>query len=534
MRYTVRYGGRDGAHHDLDIADDLVVVRSRRAPSLARAVRSRTVARIVGTTDRIAHFPDAGVEVLRIRARRNRLRERDRIRRALKAEPGIEFAGRVLRDGPSILPVVYTENLFVKFRDDVRLADARQLLARHDLKIKRRLRVAPRAWFVGATPGTGLRVFAMANRLLRDRSVELCHPELVRPRGTKRADRRQWHLKQTRIGGRTIRAHANVRAAWRLSTGKRTVIAVIDDGFDIDHEEFSSRRKIVAPRDATRRVSDPRPYFSDDDHGTACAGVACADGEFGASGVAPDARLMPVRLRSGLGSQAESDALVWAADHGADVISCSWGPEDGDWWDDDDPRHRRYSPLPDSTRLAIDYATRRGRDGKGCVITWAAGNGDESVENDGYASYPPVMAVAACNDRGRRSVYSDFGAAIWCAFPSSDLGPPAPRTRGIWTTDRSGPAGYNPHQGGGDRAGDYTDDFGGTSSACPGAAGVAALVLSVRPSLSWEEVREVLARSCRKIDRRGGRYRAGRSPWYGFGRLDARRAVRIAREWPRR
>ena len=124
-----------------------------------------------------------------------------------------------------------------------------------------------------------------------------------------------------------------------------------------------------------------------------------------------------------------------------------------------------------------------------------------SVDNDGYASYAKVIAVAACNDRGRRSVYSDFGNAVWCAFPSSDFGhapfnQPDPLTPGIWTTDRHGAGGYNVGQvADGDAAGDYTNSFGGTSSACPGAAGVAALVLSVNPALTWQGVRDVLQAS---------------------------------------
>jgi subtilisin family serine protease len=118
------------------------------------------------------------------------------------------------------------------------------------------------------------------------------------------------------------------------------------------------------------------------------------------------------------------------------------------------------------------------------VVLFAAGNGNESVDNDGYASYAKVIAVAACNDQSKRSVYSDFGNAIWCAFPSSDFGYPSfnhpnALTPGIWTTDRLGNFGYNPgNTQFGDAAGKFTNDFGGTSSACPGAAGLAALVLS--------------------------------------------------------
>ena len=112
---------------------------------------------------------------------------------------------------------------------------------------------------------------------------------------------------------------------------------------------------------------------------------------------------MPIRLRSGLGSIYEASAFKWAVDHGADIISCSWGPDDGDWSNPADPLHTSMAELSDSTRLAIDDAVTHGRNGKGCVIFFAAGNGNEDVKYDGYASYDKVIAVAACNDTNKRS-----------------------------------------------------------------------------------------------------------------------------------
>jgi subtilisin-like proprotein convertase family protein len=127
---------------------------------------------------------------------------------------------------------------------------------------------------------------------------------------------------------------------------------------------------------------------------------------------------------------------------------------------------------------------------------------------------------------------------VFCSFPSSDFGfapegRPEPLTPGIWTTDRSGRAGYNPDPDTGAAAGDaglkYTNSFGGTSSACPGAAGVAALVLSRNPALRRREVGEVMRRACERIDPQGGAYDADEhSEKYGFGRLNALTAVRLA------
>ena len=537
--YSVRYGGKKGRKLTYSVSSEYIAVRTAEARSLRASVSSRGAHRALGSLVPVAEFAEASVSVLRTPTRRGAKAVRDSARAALKKEAGIRFAGRVLRDPKSGRPILYTENLFVRFAADAATGACKKVLQKHKLSIKREWKYRPNTFFVGAAEGTGLKTFDIAEVLLGDDLVELCHPELIREKRSRGAFARQWHLKKTKIGGRVVDAHARVEEAWSFNRGKGITIAVIDDGVDVGHEEFAGAGKIVSPRDVTRQTNDARPVedavpsqdFPGDAHGTACAGVACANGKKGASGVAPEARLMPIRFASGLGSQAEHDAFIWAADHGADIISCSWGPQDGAWWDPSDPVHRQVTPLPDSTRVAIDYALEKGRGGKGCVITWAAGNGNESVDNDGYASYDKVIAVAACNDRGKRSHYSDVGKAIWCAFPSNDFDPPKPLTPGIWTTDRTGKEGYNPQFGGGDENGKYTETFGGTSSACPGVAGVAALVLAQNPDLTPDQVKEVLRKSCGRIDPKGGKYDAnGHSRLYGYGRVNARRAVELAKK----
>jgi subtilisin family serine protease len=523
--YSVQYGGKHGPVVTLREDPSLVVVRTRSRRLLSATdeggleLSSRT-RKALGVLESKVRFASAGVEVLQVRGRKASPRL------VLKKDPAIHFAGRVLVSPRGKDPVIYTENFFVKFVPELSPSQCKAVLGEFGLSIKRALDYAANAYFVGAPENTGRKVFAIAARLLKRSEVQLCHPELVRRRRTRQAFPDQWHLKRTTVDGTVIDAHAGIEAAWGITEGQGITIAVIDDGVDIDHEEFASAGKIVAPRDVTRRSGDPRPG-SRDDHGTACAGVACADGQHGASGVAPRARLMPIRLASGLGSQQEADAFYWAAQNGADVISCSWGPPDGDPTDPTDPFHQDVYRLNDSTRLAIDYAVNNGRAGKGCVITWAAGNGNESVDNDGLASYEKVIAVAACNGRGTRSYYSDYGRAIWCAFPSNDHR--TPQTPGIWTVDRTGADGYNPGQATlGDAAGNYTNSFGGTSSAAPGAAGVAALILGRAPTLRWDEVRDLMKRCCDRIDQAGGRYDAtGRSRYYGYGRLNARTAMNL-------
>lgn len=530
--YKVKFGGKKGKTIKLVESPDMVAIRTKGNKDLESTQVSRASKALIAQTTEVTNFPEAGVTVRRVAPVEGELESakeviaaRDETRAALKQEENIRFAGRVLQDADTGEVMLYTENFFVKFKDATAEKDCLEIIKKYRLKIKNKLPFAPNSYFVEAEEGTGLKVFEIADKLLQEKEVEFCHPELVQERRFKGVHPLQWHLAKTTIGGKTVDAHVNIEKAWQHTRGKGVTIAVIDDGVDANHPEFAGR--IVHPFDATENSQDPNPKLEDDNHGTACAGMACAAGlNGGASGVAPEALLMPIRLRSGLGSMAEANAFVWAADKGADVISCSWGPTDGEWWNPGDPVHNRTTMLPDSTRLAIDYALKNGRGGKGCVILFAAGNGNEDVKNDGYASYPGVVAVAACNDTGRRSVYSDYGDALWVCFPSGDFGykpfkHPAPVSEGLRTTDRLKKDGYDPS--------DYTNSFGGTSGACPGAAGTVALMLAVNPALTQPEVKELLRRSCRRIDEAGGEYDAkGHSIWYGYGRVDASLAVENA------
>lgn len=528
--YKVKYGGKRGKSVNLVESPDMVAIRTKDNIELENAPVSRANREMLSDTVEVAAFPEAGISVRRVAVEGDEQARqmRDEARARLKEEESIRFAGRVLQDADSGKVILYTENFFIKFKDNTNEDACTALLAKYDLQIKSKLPFAPNSYFVAAQEGTGLKVFDIAETVLKEKIVEYCHPELVQERKFKVIDPLQWHLAKTTIAGKVVEAHCNIEAAWKSTFGKGVTVAIIDDGIDIDHPEFAGR--VVHPYDATSNTNDPRPRSKDDNHGTPCAGMACAAGlKGGASGTAPQSSLMPIRLSSGLGSMAESMAFAWAVDKGADIISCSWGPPDGKWWDPEDVQHKQVTVLPDSTRLALNYALQKGRGGKGCVVVFAAGNGNENTENDGYSSNPAVIAVAACNDTGLRSVYSDYGKSVWLCFPSNDhawrpFRQPTPLTTGLRTTDRLRAEGLSPDN--------YTNNFGGTSGACPGVAGVVALMLAVNPALTCAQVKELLSKSCVKIDPQLGEYdEKGHSIWYGYGRLDAGMAVENAKKY---
>lgn len=533
--YEVKLWTKDAPSLFLRKSPELIVVRNHQQHRLTLPTD------IAPGAERILWIPEAQVQVFKTPLDSGLPSEQKKL---LRERPEVRFAGSALVDVHTGAPLVYTENLFIKFIDTLTQAACEALIEALGLSIKQAVTYATNAYFVCQSKPLGSQVCDFSMRLLQRPDVEYCYPEILRQRSNRTIHPNQWHLKKTLVTYQMmVDASANVEAAHALSQGENIVIAIIDDGFDLSHPEFVSPGKIVAPKNFDRRKpnDDPQPSNKHEVHGTATAGVACADGAQGASGVAPKARLMPIKLTKPIGAKAEADAFLHAANAGADIISCSWGPPEGHWADPSDPKHKRNYAMPAHTRLAIKYATTKGRNGKGCLVFFAAGKGNECMDDDGYASNPDVIAVAACNDQSRRCAYSDFGRAIWCAFPSGDQANPDPRfkpatslpvTLGIRTADLSrDPAKKEaPSKA---LADCYIENFSGTSSACPGAAGVAALVLAIHPQLSGSEVRQILADCCDKIghpdDGEAGEYDlTGHSRYYGYGRLNAFNAVRLA------
>ncbi|MEM7554851.1 MAG: S8 family serine peptidase [Cyanobacteria bacterium P01_A01_bin.84] len=368
---------------------------------------------------------------------------------------------------------------------------------------------------------------------------------------------RQWYLAHN--GGNFLATGSDiaVEKAWDITRGNRsTVVAVVDDSFDLNHPDFQGKGKIVAPKDFKERDFLPSPGEKDAaSHGTACAGIALAEenGE-GIVGVAPGCSLMPIRSTGYLDDESIENIFDWAVAKGASVISCSWGAS------------AVYFPLSLRQRAAITRAATDGRNGKGCVILFAAGNANRPINGNvyergwiknivrgntkwlsGFAAHTDAIAVSASTSLKKKAAYSNWGNHISICAPSNNANPGVwfqetgfiytqpgisepLHGRGMLTTDQLGDPGYSDD--------DYTNNFGGTSSATPVVAGVVGLVLSANPDLTAKQVKRLLEETADKIVdldpdpqlglNLGSYNENGHSQWFGYGKVNAAKAVQAA------
>lgn len=304
----------------------------------------------------------------------------------------------------------------------------------------------------------------------------------------------QWGLKNTIPQGEGI----DIRAceAWQLSRGNNIIIAIIDEGIELDHPDLQANTNQLLSWDAVRKDSPSEIHGS---HGVWVAGVAGAvqNNEIGISGVAPNSQLMSISFvdeDNPFLKEQLAAGINWAWKNGADVINNSWGGGalDGLY-----------------IRNAIDSAVTYGRNGLGSVVVGAAGNG--AVPSVVFpANLPDVIAVGAMDEFGGRLSNSNFG---------NNLDVTAPGIR-IRTTDRHGT---------------YAESFRNTSAAVPHVSGIAALMLSANPDLTWQQVKNIIERTAQRVRPGANLYEItpGRpngvwSHFVGYGLVNAREAVQTA------
>lgn len=432
----------------------------------------------------------------------------------------VEIGTHVYYAEGSDKPLVATGEIFITFADLVSEEEQQIVLAEYSLELVERRSPDFIVAKVTADSPNPLKVAHLLGRISMVKTAEpdldtlLDEYEFREP--TDDLVSQQWHLRNIgRIPGTNYRirqgADAKVYDAWRRLDGMgsdRVTIAVIDNGFDVNHPDL--RTKIFRPFDLWRQSSnlsmgDPR--FT---HGTPCASVALAvtNGR-GIVGAAPNARFMPIHGTS-FSNRATENMFDYCVENGADVISCSWGTT---------APHFRLGPIKEE---AIEKAARRGRNGKGCVILFAAGNDDLDYLNF-YAAHPDVIAVGATTSLDRHADYSNRGRQLDVVAPSNGDWPIL-AARSSWDRGISWETGaYKYYRDGRDR-GPHYKHFGGTSSSTPLVAGICALMLSANPDLTAREVKEILRSTADKIGHRS-EYRNGHSLRYGYGRVNADRAV---------
>lgn len=447
-------------------------------------------------------------------------------------------------------PVVVTDEFLAAFKPEVSPEAIAELNARHGVEPVERpdLYLGPGERLLKVkVPGPG-GALPLANRYFETGLVRFAEPDFVHLIGltfpftpNDPLFSQQWHLPRIRV-----------QEAWDITRGDpAVVVAVLDSGIEIAHEDFASPGKFFLTKDFFVEDDDPSPEADEDTHGTAVTGLVGADGNNGrgVSGVAPGCRLMPIRISAGRPVFIDNatqlsinvSGLRFAVDRGADVLSNSW---------------RAAMRLPSSLRSVLDHAVNNGRGGRGCVVVFGAANDNDRVATrQAPGTHPHVIVAGACHDGDRRSAYSNIGPEVSVVAPSDGTSSDRPlwqsflgaafvedgSVRKIVTTDRTGAtAGRNAPDANPPRtdpAGistNYSSMFGGTSAACPQVSGVAALVLSVNPNLTHRQVRFLLEATADKIDAGNtdpvGRYQPnGHSQFYGFGRVNAFEAVKAAR-----
>ncbi|TAE49226.1 MAG: peptidase S8 [Oscillatoriales cyanobacterium] len=487
----------------------------------------------------------------------------DAAMQAARASDAVVFASHVYCPANNPSTFFYlTDRITIQFGEQVNEESRSAIANAANLTIIRPVEGIPNTFVCEVTKQATENPIKIANRLTRYPEVLVAEPNIILETQQHYTPRdplypKQWYLNNKGGDGVVSGAQIYAEPAWDITRGVRSiVIAIADDSVDLTHPDFQGQGKIVSPIDFKDGDTSPMPVAESDNHGTSCAGVAAAEENGkGTVGVAPGCALMPIRTTGFLDDESIEKIFNWAIEKGAAVISCSWGPG------------AVYYPLSLRQSAAITKAATQGRGGRGCVILFAAGNANRPVNGTvdekgwpnnvvggktnwlaGFAVHPDVIAVSASTSLNKKAAYSNWGTSISVCAPSNNAPPgtwlpetgfiaTAPEVSeylpglGVFTADRVGVAGYD--------SGDYTDSFGGTSSATPVVAGVAGLVLSANPRLTAREVRGILEQTADKIvdvdadpqlGNRMGNYdpNTRRSDWFGCGKVNALKAVQAA------
>lgn len=302
-----------------------------------------------------------------------------------------------------------------------------------------------------------------------------------------------WGHRNTGQSGGTVNFDMNTTNAWSITEGSPTIrIMVFETGVQQDHPDINQ----VAGRDfttgATNGILGGGPSNQCDNHGTAVAGciTGIINNSIGTVGVAPDCKVISAKV----GTAVTPCSGSWQGQTSWTVNAINWGIANGVRVTNNSNDYGTASTAMTNAYIAARNAG---------VVNFAS-SGNSGNTNIGFpARSTGVIAVGASNRNGQKASFSSYGSKL--AFVAAG--------QSIYTTDRTGSNGYG--------SGDYTT-IDGTSFSSPYAAGVAALILSVNPSLSAAQVESIMQSTCRDIGT------AGFDTLTGWGMLNAEAAVRAA------
>ena len=308
----------------------------------------------------------------------------------------------------------------------------------------------------------------------------------------------QWHLFNAIQLGHDL----NVTGVWQQGiTGEGATAVMVDDGIDMYSDDIKDNYFAKGSYDFNEGVDEPKPRLSDDRHGTRCAGeiAAVRNGVCGV-GVAYNARIGGLRILSKIITDEDEAVAMNYAYQDNQIYSCSWGPPD-------DGKSMDAPGL--LIRKAMVNAIQKGRQGRGNIFVFAAGNGHGAGDNcnfDGYTNSIFTITIGGIDRKGLHGYYSEHCSAQLAVTYSSGSGD------AIHTTDVGVNKCYANH--------------GGTSAAAPLAAGVFALAFSVRPELTWRDLQNLIIITGVQVnedDESWDKTFTGRpySHTFGYGKLDA-------------
>jgi subtilisin family serine protease len=482
----------------------------------------------------------------------------------------IKDAGIVIISKEDTTPMVVTDEFIALFKSQVTRAQIEELNRSNGVEIVRADKFVKNQFLLRTTDNSRADALLTANFYHdNQRLVLFAHPNfwVIYERNetipTDPLFSNQWQHRNTGASGGTVDADADTSMAWDITMGNPSiVIAVVDNGFDLTHEDlapnlYTNPGEIagngidddgngfiddVNGWDFIGNDNDPSPVAVGDNHGTAVSGVAAARGNnaLGGLGSCPNCRIMTLNVFSNcaIGNtgctsnvMAFANAIGYAQSKGARIINNSWGQGSS------------------GTAATVVVNAVNNAVTAGSVVFFSGGNSPSSGWcGASYPSLPNVIAVSSSSNRDRRVTGHAFGNCIdilaptrWGAQDSSPTG-----TLAITTTDRTGTAGYNNADAsclGGLSEGsnrNYTSCFSGTSSASPLAAGIGGLILSANSSLTPLQVRQLLQDTGDKIEDSIGSYAEATGfstpvsgiATHSYGRINAFEAVRIAAAAP--